>query len=120
MRSLFSYSPGHDISRCNTQINELPQGSILAPTLFNLYTNANALPPTKSCKFAYADDICSAASTFVEVECTLTADIDQIAEYCHKWHIKPSLTKTVSAYSIYVCKCQRKPQAENHNEWWNY
>ena len=34
---------------------------------------------------------------FVEVECSLTADMAQIAEYCHKWRLKLSLTKAVSS-----------------------
>src|ERR1700743_3175140 len=62
---------GHNISRWNTQVNGLPQGFVLAPTLFNLYTND--LPPTKSRKFSYSKDICCGTQThtFVEVECTL-------------------------------------------------
>ena len=75
--------------------NASKQGSVLASTLFNLHTND--LPPTKSRKFAYADDICcgTQARTFTEVECTLTADMTQITEYCHKWRLKPSVTKTI-------------------------
>ena len=37
-------------------MNGLPQGSVLSPTFFNLYTND--LPVTGSRKFIYADDIC--------------------------------------------------------------
>ena len=28
---------------------------------------------------------------------TLTVDMTQITEYCHKWRLKPSVTKTVSS-----------------------
>jgi hypothetical protein len=88
---------GHDTSRWKSQLNGLPQGSVLAPILFNLYTND--LPATTSRKFAYADDICcgTQAKTFAEVENTLTADMARITEYCLTWHLKPSATKTVSS-----------------------
>ena len=73
-----------------------PQGSVLAPTLFNLYTND--LPVTKSHRFINADDICfgTQAQTFAELECSLTSDMARMTDYCHHWRLKPSPAKTVS------------------------
>jgi len=71
---------GDDVSSWRRQVNGLPQGSVLAPTLFNLYTND--LPVTRSRRFIYADDICCAlqAVTFSEIECTLTVDLAHLAK----------------------------------------
>jgi len=87
-----------DVSRWNTQVNGLPQGSVLfCTTLFNLYTND--LLSTRSRKCAYSDDICcgTQAQTFIDLECTFTADIIGITDYCHKWRLKQRLTNTVSS-----------------------
>ncbi|KAJ8369623.1 hypothetical protein SKAU_G00096510 [Synaphobranchus kaupii] len=72
-------------------------GSVLAPTLFNLYTND--LPHTKSRKFIYADDICLAtqAPDFESLEQVLTEDIEKVVQYCKTWRLKPSQAKTVSS-----------------------
>ena len=51
----FTVHIGADNSRCRTLKNGIPQGSVLAPALFNLYTYD--LPPTTSKKYVYADDI---------------------------------------------------------------
>ena len=88
---------GDDVSSWRHQSNGLPQGSVLAPTLFNLYTND--LPVMLCRRFIYADDICCAvqAKTFAELECILTSDVARLAEYCRHWRLKPSTSKTVTS-----------------------
>jgi len=78
-------------------VNGLPQGSVLSPTLFNLYTND--LPVTGSLKFIYADDICwtKQAQRYSELECCLSLDMVHMASYCRLWRLKPSPMKTVTS-----------------------
>ena len=89
----FRVHMGDISSSCRVQKNGLPQGSVLAPTLFNLYIND--LPATTCRKFIYADDIGLAhqARTFEDLNTTINADIAKIIEYCKRWRRQPSVAK---------------------------
>ena len=93
----FRVHMGDISSSWRVQKNGLSQGSVLAPTLFNLYIND--LPATTCRKFIYADDICLAhqARTFEDLNTTINADIAKISEYCKRWRLQPSVAKTVSS-----------------------
>ena len=72
----------------------LPQGSVLAPLLFNVYTAD--IPTTLSRKFIYADDIALAVQRkdFRPAETTLTSDLTTLNNYFRTWKLKPNPTKT--------------------------
>jgi len=61
--------------------NSVPQGSVLVPLLFNIYTSD--LPTTISRKYAYADDltIMHADGDWLAVEGALSKDMATLAEY---------------------------------------
>ena len=92
----FRVHMGDISSSWRVQKNGLPQGSVLAPTLFNLYIND--LPATCR-KFIYADDICLAhqARKFEDLNTTINTDIAMISEFCKRWRLQPSVAKTVSS-----------------------
>ena len=77
--------------------NGLPQGSVLAPLLFNIYTYD--LPSMTSQKYAYDDDL---ALLYVSqyckaVEDTLSQDMTTLLAYLQTWWLKLSNTKRVTA-----------------------
>jgi len=84
-------------SRLRRLKNGVPQGSVLAPLLFNIYTSN--LPTTVSRKYAYVDDlaIMHADGDWQAVEGVLTKDMATVGEYPQTWKLKLSATKTVSA-----------------------
>ncbi|UYV69795.1 hypothetical protein LAZ67_7000750, partial [Cordylochernes scorpioides] len=84
-------------SRPRTLNNGLPQGSVLAPLLFNVYTAD--IPPTNSQKFLYADDIAllHQEQSFSTLEQILNEDLKKLENFFSKWHLIPNPSKTVSS-----------------------
>ena len=82
------------LSRRRSLRNGVPQGSVLAPLLFNIYTHD--LPPTVSKKFIYADDIAllHQAKELTTAEQTLSNDLDLLATYFHQWRLQLNSSKT--------------------------
>ena len=77
--------------------NGIPQGSVLAPLLFNIYTYD--LPFMISKKFAYADDLAllHSSGNWKDLEGTLSQDMPTLSAYLQTWRLKLSHTKTVTA-----------------------
>jgi len=93
----FRVHMGSDTSSWRPQRNGLPQGSVLALILFNLYSND--LPATHGRKFIYTDDICLAirGQYFSKLECSLSSDMARMSHFCRQWRLKPSTSKTISS-----------------------
>ena len=84
-------------SRWRRVNNGLPQGSVLSPVLYNIYTSD--LPPTHSKKFLFADDKALAIQmqTFEAAETILECDLKIMDDYYTNWRLKPNPSKTEKA-----------------------
>jgi len=65
--------------------NGVPQGSTLAPMLFNIYIND--IPDTVSTQYGYADDpaLLFSHKCWNEVEDVLSLDMQRVADYLSAW-----------------------------------
>ena len=84
-------------SRLRRLKNGVPQRSVLAPLLFNIYTYD--LPSMISRKLAYADDLAllHSSENWKDLEGTLSQDMFTLSAYLQTWRLKLSHTKTVTA-----------------------
>ena len=79
----------NECSRWRKQKNGLPQGRVLSPILFNIYTNGMR-------NFIYANDLCVTAqySSFTEVETTIGDALDELIQYYRSNSLRANPDKT--------------------------
>ena len=97
-------------SRVRLQKNGLPQGSVLAPLIYNIYTNDQPLN-LETKRFVYADDICvtSQYSTFTAVEKSFTNALNGLQVYYAENSLKANPSKTQICFFYFKNRETNRP-----------
>lgn len=117
----FKVIMGSNISSQRKLKNGLPQGSVLAPLLFNLYIAD--MPETTSKKHGYADDwvLTTQCRSFEESEEVLTADLEKLSGYFRKWCLQPNASKTeVTCFHLNNKNAKRELRIQFENTMLNH
>lgn len=95
----FVLSIGSESSQIHSIPAGVPQGSVLSPVLYNVYTYD--IPDFGGCeRYQFADDtaVASSSNDHVEVTINLNASLIQYSSYCKKWKIKVNENKTTAIF----------------------